>query len=1072
MQPEQHQRIVYYFIEEANEHLGTIQQGLSDLRSTVADSERLGDVYRAAHSIKGGAAMLGMEPIQKVAHCLEDGFKFFREHAGALDSHLETILGDLFHGLRSLLEQLQTPAGLTDQITAETMAQLDPKLIECRAHLGHLLAQDQTSVPHEVTATLGIDIKHVEMTDSEVPVHVLGDNDALGGLDINLSSLDLELLSTDASWEDPIATPFNSEFKDSEVGTTELGSLASLFEGDVPDLELFHPQGSEDLVTGLEELSRSADLDELLFTPPSLSLDVADFATGVTPAWNELTDPASNTSDFEDLETLLGASTIDEGDSIDDLTSFLNELSEGDASPMGAFEVADRESNADAIALDVGADLESLISGNSDSTQPIGGSQTLLPSSVDSDFKDLERLLGDAEQQDGRSNRSRSSSASGRAARSGSIKKAPEQTMRVPIKQLDSLNNLVGELVVNRNSLEQDQERMRQFLDNLLYQVQQINDAGQRMRDLYERSLLEISLLAGRKSRTAAVNGGASTGVQSSSSSTDMAFDALEMDRFSGFHLLAQDMIELIVRIRESSSDIEFVVDEMEQVTRMFRQSTSQIQESLTRSRMIPFAQIADRLPRAVRDISIKSGKQAELFVEGRDTLIDKMILEQLYDPMTHLVNNAIAHGIETPDIRQATDKDASGRIMIRAFHQGNQTIISISDDGAGIDSERVKAKAIERGLITAAQAETLSQVEVYDLLFQPGFSTRDQADDFAGRGVGMDVVRTALNEIRGDVITDSVLGKGTTFTIRLPLTLSISKALCCVSSLTRIAFPMDGVEDVLDIPSDQVQTDETGAPCVKWREGLLPFKPLNELLRFNRQLGRGTIYGTNSQEDVVSIIVLRSANNIVAVQVDQVLGEQEIVIKQLEGPAPKPTGIAGATIQGDGRVMAIADVLELIDIGMGRVRRDMSTLVWAEPAMEPVPAKTEPMVLIVDDSITVRELLSMTFNKIGYRVEQARDGQEAWDKLRAGLPCDIIFCDIEMPRMDGLELLSRVQKDPNLSHLPIAMLTSRGADRHRQLAAQLGASGYFTKPYLEEALLDAAQRMLKGEVLLTAAST
>jgi chemosensory pili system protein ChpA (sensor histidine kinase/response regulator) len=214
---------------------------------------------------------------------------------------------------------------------------------------------------------------------------------------------------------------------------------------------------------------------------------------------------------------------------------------------------------------------------------------------------------------------------------------------------------------------------------------------------------------------------------------------------------------------------------------------------------------------------------------------------------------------------------------------------------------------------------------------------------------------------------------------------------------------------------------------------------------------------------------VLRSANNIVAVQVDQVLGEQEIVIKQLEGPAPKPTGIAGATIQGDGRVMAIADVLELIDIGMGRVRRDMSTLVWAEPAMEAVPAKTEPMVLIVDDSITVRELLSMTFNKIGYRVEQARDGQEAWDKLRAGLPCDIIFCDIEMPRMDGLELLSRVQKDPNLSHLPIAMLTSRGADRHRQLAAQLGASGYFTKPYLEEALLDAAQRMLKGEVLLTA---
>ena len=198
-------------------------------------------------------------------------------------------------------------------------------------------------------------------------------------------------------------------------------------------------------------------------------------------------------------------------------------------------------------------------------------------------------------------------------------------------------------------------------------------------------------------------------------------------------------------------------------------------------------------------------------------------------------------------------------------------------------------------------------------------------------------------------------------------------------------------------------------------------------------------------------------------------IGEQEIVIKQLEGPVPKPVGIAGATVLGDGRIMPIADVLELIDLSMGRIRRDAGSM-WdqnAVPPQEIQPVKTEPMVLIVDDSITVRELLSMTFNKVGYRVEQARDGQEAWEKLRAGLPCDIVFCDIEMPRMDGLELLSRIQKDPVLKALPIAMLTSRGADRHRQMASSLGASGYFTKPYLEEALLDAAGRMLKGEVLL-----
>ena len=377
--------------------------------------------------------------------------------------------------------------------------------------------------------------------------------------------------------------------------------------------------------------------------------------------------------------------------------------------------------------------------------------------------------------------------------------------------------------------------------------------------------------------------------------------------------------------------------------------------------------------------------------------------------------------------------------------------------------------KPLEKGLISEAEAEGLSDIETYDLLFHPGFSTRDQADDFAGRGVGMDVVRTSLAEIRGSVAIDSELGRGTSFTIRLPLTLSISKALSCVSNQARIAFPMDGVEDMLDVPRDRVIKNDQDQDCVRWRETLLPFQPVTDLLKFNRTLGRGRVYGGSQEDDVLSVIVLRSANTYVAVQVDQVIGEEEIVIKQLEGPVPKPLGIAGATVLGDGRVMPIADVLELIDIAMGRVRREPSSMVWAQAGMaavEEAPAKSEPTVLIVDDSITVRELLSISFNKVGYRVEQARDGQEAWDKLRSGLPCDLVFCDIEMPRMDGLELLSRMQKDSQLKRVPIAMLTSRGADRHRQMAVDLGASGYFTKPYLEEALLDAAQRMLNGESL------
>ncbi len=675
---------------------------------------------------------------------------------------------------------------------------------------------------------------------------------------------------------------------------------------------------------------------------------------------------------------------------------------------------------------------------------------------IDNEFRDLEGMVGGT---------ITSGTASFRGGHNSSWSTSRfEELMKVPVKHLDNLSNLVGELVVNRNKLEQDQERLRQSLDNLLNQVHKLSDVGAKMQELYERSLLEASLLASRKN-----SGFAST-------NTDRGFSELEMDRFTPFHILTQEIIELIVRVRESASDIDFITEETERVARQFRQVTSQLQEGLTKARMEPFSQATDLLPRGVRDNSLKYGKQVELVVQGRDTLIDKMILQHLKTPLTHLLNNAIAHGIETPSERQAKGKPPVGTITLNAFHQGNQTVISVSDDGAGIDIEAVKAKAIKVGLITPTQAKIMSPMEVYDLLFQPGFSTKDQADDLAGRGVGLDVVRTKISEIRGTITVDSTLGKGTTFTIRLPLTLSICKALCCVSERARIAFPMDSIEDAPDLPVKNIQETADGQKFIFWRDRLLPFKPLKELLTYNRQLSRGNVYGGNRDDDKISVIVVRSATTMLALQVDLVLSEQEIVIKQFEGPAPKPVGVAGATVLGDGRIMPIADVLEIIDIFQGRTSKQSAVSILNQkgiPDQIQTPAtKIDPTVLIVDDSITVRELLSLTFSKAGYRVEQARDGQEAWDKLRSGLPCDLVFCDIEMPRCDGLELLSRIRKDPNLNYLPIAMLTSRGADKHRQMAISLGASGYFTKPYLEEALLEAASRMLKGEKLINTAST
>ena len=641
-----------------------------------------------------------------------------------------------------------------------------------------------------------------------------------------------------------------------------------------------------------------------------------------------------------------------------------------------------------------------------------------------------------------------------------------DQTMRVSVKKLDDLNNLIGELVVKRNRLEDDQERLRRFLDNLLGHVQSLGDAGAKMHDMYERSLLEGALIASRQSRANSAVAAGGSGFGSTREAQAEGLDALEMDRFNGFHLVSQDIIELIVRVREAASDIQFVVDETDKVAQTFRQVTGQLQDGMNSSRMVAFEQTTDRLPRAIRDISRKQKKQTQLYVEGKDVLIDKMIVEHLYNPMTHLVNNAISHGIEKPEERLKKGKPEVGNINIRAFIQGNQTVITVRDDGAGIDLEIVKQKAVEKNLITWATAQNLTEQQVYELLFHPGFSTKDQADDFAGRGVGMDVVNTDLKKIRGSVSTESEVGKGTTFTIRLPLVLSICKALTCVDDNTKIAFPIDGVEDTKEyLPSD-ITTNANGLRCITWKNTLLPLRPLKTLLNYNRKIRRAGIYNANqNNDDTISVIILRSLDNLLAVEVDEVKAEQEIVIKQIDGAIPKPPGIAGATVLGDGTIMPIGDVLELIEIAQGKRTIEIGFDVLAgEAARKQFQAESiqqEPMVLVVDDSITVRELLSMSFNKLGYRVEQARDGQEAWDKLRGGLVCDMIFSDIEMPRMNGLELLSNLHKDQSLRSIPVAMLTSRGADKHRQIANDLGAKAYLTKPYTEKDLMDVAQHLI-----------
>jgi chemotaxis protein histidine kinase CheA/ActR/RegA family two-component response regulator len=1037
MQPEQ-QRILGYFIEEAKEHLATIENALLNLQTVIDDTEMMNEVFRAAHSVKGGAAMLGIHSMQHISHRLEDYFKILKEHPVRVDAKMESLFLKVFDGLNVLTEELQSSLSLSEELSHQTLQSVEPVFDELQAHLAQLtgaefesdaddlfgaafspaMSQEQTMVAFEseVMVQLRLMLQLFQAND------VATARQGLQEICASLSQLGAQAGLT--TWQNLIMTVSDAIAESKNA----LGTLAAVTLPALKDARNAVLDGQASKIKPSETL--------MALIPVASAPESIDWFSVFS------TSPAAPATATESVESFL-----------DDL------LQEPEVAPK-VVEVVPQ-----AVAVPV--DFEQLAALLAEEPDFVLEEK---PVALDTEFSDLERLLDDPQ----RVTAASGAAAGGRSAANLRSNRRPgaAQTMKVGVKQLDNLGNLIGELVINRNTLEDNQDRLHQFLDNLLFQVQQLGELGQQMQDLYERSLLEGSLLASQRSR------GASSGLGSSSifgrgdsepppaHASGFSFDALEMDNFTGFHTLSQEIIERIVRVREAASDIEFVVDSNEQVTRTFRQVTTQVQEGLTTSRMIPFSQTAERLPRAIRDVSLKCGKQARLELEGRDTLIDKGILERIYDPLTHLVNNAIYHGIESPEVRQRLGKNPEGVIKVRVFYQGNQTIISIADDGAGIDVERVKAKAISKGLATPEEVSRMSKQEVYSFLFQSGFSTNDQADQLAGRGVGMDVVRSSITELRGVINTDSTPDKGTTFTIRLPLTLSITKALCCLHQNYSIAFPIDGVEDVLDLATEQLIHGENGESFIVWRDRHLPCKPLTQLLTYNRTLKRSGRYANPDSAGKVAVVILRSGDDFVGLQVDEVMGEQEIVIKQLSGPVPKPLGISGVTVQGDGRVMAIADVLELVDLSLDRVERNHQF--WQGIADTPVvEAESDPMVLIVDDSITVRELLSMTFSKAGYRVEQARDGLEAWEKLRSGLPCDLIFCDVEMPRMDGLELLSRLQQDEDLQDLPIAMLTSRGASKHKKMAVDLGAKGYFTKPYLEEVLLDAAQRMINGEVLI-----
>jgi len=520
-------------------------------------------------------------------------------------------------------------------------------------------------------------------------------------------------------------------------------------------------------------------------------------------------------------------------------------------------------------------------------------------------------------------------------------------------------------------------------------------------------------------------------------------FDPLELDRYSSLQQFSR-------ALAETSSDVASIQGLLETLTREAQNLLTQqarvitdLQNSLMRTRMVPFQRHVQRLTRLVRQAANDTGKRAELFVDGASAELDRQVLERMVPPLEHMLRNAVVHGIESPERRTSLGKPEVGRIHVSLTRDGAEVVIVVTDDGAGINTRLIREKAQSLGL--ADPDAKLTDEEAMQLILEPGFSTAGRVTQAAGRGVGMDVVATEVKKLGGGLFIESTLGTGSRFTIRLPFTLAISQALIVQVAEEVYALPMPTVEGVVRLPRNIV-TRHLGkdAPSFEYGGQKYRFQHLGSFVGLGAtRLPEGDVS--------MSVVLIRAGEHSTALVTDELIGSREIVVKNLGPQISGVRGIAGATILGDGRIVVILD--------MGSLVRSE----WrAKPAEVIVLDQRDrrTFALVVDDSITVRRVTQRLLERNGMRVLTAKDGVEAVSLLQENLP-DIILLDIEMPRMDGYEVAAQVRNDPRLQHIPIVMITSRVSEKHRARAIEIGVDDYLGKPYQESQLLDAIEPLV-----------
>ena len=602
--------------------------------------------------------------------------------------------------------------------------------------------------------------------------------------------------------------------------------------------------------------------------------------------------------------------------------------------------------------------------------------------------------------------------------------------LRVRADLIDRLVNEAGEVTIARARVEGE---LRALKSNLLELTSSVIRLRSQVREI------EIQAESQIQSRMSMVNESAE------------GFDPLEFDRYTRFQELARGLAEGVNDVSTVQQSLLKNLDEADAALLAQSRLSRDVQQQLFSIRTVPFGSLSERLYRILRQTAKELDKRVNLEIRGTQVELDRSVLEKLVGPLEHLLRNAMDHGIESRDERNAHAKPETGEITLNVRQQGNEIAIELADDGGGIDLSRVRDKAAAQGLL-AADAEA-TEAQLIEFIFSPGFSTAGKVTQISGRGVGMDVVRSEIAALGGRVEVATTPGKGSLFTLYLPLTLAVAQTVLVKADGRLWALPAPMVEQVQQIKDKDLLNLYLTREVV-WQGRKYPFFYLPRLL--------GSAGHNPETMRYNSVLLLKSGQNLAAVHIDEMIGNQEVVVKNIGPQLARVSGISGATVLGTGEVVLIINPVQLaqrLDTAAEApmvVKSPQAAAAAAAAAAKAGP----PLIMIVDDSLTVRKITSRLLGREGFKVMMAKDGLDALQLLSERTP-DVILLDIEMPRMDGFEFAKTIKADSHFEHIPIVMITSRTAEKHRNRAAELGVEVFLGKPYQEEELLRNLRELL-----------